>query len=433
MILRCIFGKPWPLVEPRVLLPVGRFSNEKIKDLGTSWAKVVDHGHPSLDFAASAGLMSDDKESLMQREEDNKELDLVPLRKATRSLSDGPEPDLGSKFKKGSEVTVIKRVSWTIPQVDEPKYRRDITVGTEGIIVDFADPEQRMVILEVIMDLPSGPQQKTSHSIFPRNLKLTSEYKESQAGPDEEKSGAPHSSKAASSSGSSGLVPQWALGASDPASVKMSSKFKHLLADHDKNMKVWQLRSRIGVAIQALSEALPTYSDADFFVVHRKNERGMWKDELWTKKDFQAYEILFAPYSSQLKDTHLMYGNHVVVGLPKHGRGAHPDNQNLALDGRGKNLMANPEVLDNDEHLGSLFWLVGKTSSPSEANLTLETVTFEQQIKVHLPVPKRRKTETSKWDPPEMPGVPILTNVKAIQKHTKLLVYTSETKSNVKT
>ena len=162
-------------------------------------------------------------------------------------------------------------------------------------------------------------------------------------------------------------------------------------------------------------------------------KRGLWRDELWTKRDFEAHEIMIAPYSSHLKDTHLMAGNHVVLGLPKHGRCAHPDHHCLALDGRGKNLMANPEVLDNDEHLGSLFWLVGKTSSPSEANLNLETVTFEQQIKVHLPVPKRRKTETSKWDPPEMPGVPILTNVKAIQKHTKLLVYTSETKVLVHT
>ena len=119
-----------------------------------------------------------------------------------------------------------------------------------------------------------------------------------------------------------------------------------------------------------------------------------------------------------------MAGNHVVVGLPKHGRGSHPDNQNLALDGRSKNLIANKEVLDDDEHMGSLFWLVGKTSNSSDANLSMETATFEHQIKVHLPGPKRRKTETSQWDPPEMPGVPILTNKKTIQKHTQLLVFT---------
>ena len=89
-------------------------------------------------------------------------------------------------------------------------------------------------------------------------------------------------------------------------------------------------------------------------------------------------------------------GKHVVVGLPKHGRGAHPENQNLALDGRGKNLIANKDVLDGDEHMGSLFWLVGKTSNSSDANLSMGMATFEQQIKVHLSGPKRRKIEISK-------------------------------------
>ena len=71
----------------------------------------------------------------------------------------------------------------------------------------------------------------------------------------------------------------------------------------------------------------------------------------------------------------------------------------------------------------------GRPPAPSEANLTLETVTFEQQIKVHLPVPNKGKVESLKWDPPEMPGVPTLTNSKALKKHTKLLVFNSDTKS----
>ena len=56
----------------------------------------------------------------------------------------------------------------------------------------------------------------------------------------------------------------------------------------------------------------------------------------------------------------------------------------------------------------------------------MEVATFEHQIKVHLPGPKRCKIKISKWDIPEMPGVPILMNMKTIKKHTKLLVYSSE-------
>ena len=83
---------------------------------------------------------------------------------------------------------------------------------------------------------------------------------------------------------------------------------------------------------------------------------------------------------------------HALVGLPKHGPGAHPDNQALALDGRGKNKIAPKGELDSEEHKGSLFWVVGRTSQAADANLVLENISFQTQIKMSLPGPKRRKT-----------------------------------------
>ena len=68
-------------------------------------------------------------------------------------------------------------------------------------------------------------------------------------------------------------------------------------------------------------EALPTFSDKDLYVVRRKTEKGLWKDELWTKRDFEALELQLAPVSSQLKDSNLMAAGHAVVGLSKHERG----------------------------------------------------------------------------------------------------------------
>ena len=151
--------------------------------------------------------------------------------------------------------------------------------------------------------------------------------------------------------------------------------------------------------------------------------RGIWKDELWTQRDFTTMGIMLAPYSSQLKDTHLMASNHAVVNLPNHGRGAYPENQCLALDGRGKNQMARSGSLDGDEHLGSLCWLVGKTSNPSEANMVLDSMTLEQQNKVNPPGLKQRKVQTLKWGPPEMLAIPIPANKQALAKHTKLIMY----------
>ena len=73
LINRCLFAKPWPFVEPKVTLSVGKFSVEKIEELGPCWAKVVDLRHPIINFAASAGLL--DKKSL-ENEEEIKEVDL---------------------------------------------------------------------------------------------------------------------------------------------------------------------------------------------------------------------------------------------------------------------------------------------------------------------------------------------------------------------
>ena len=40
LIIRCLFAKPWPSLDPKVTLHMGRFSQEKIRDLGVAWGKV---------------------------------------------------------------------------------------------------------------------------------------------------------------------------------------------------------------------------------------------------------------------------------------------------------------------------------------------------------------------------------------------------------
>ena len=67
---------------------------------------------------------------------------------------------------------------------------------------------------------------------------------------------------------------------------------------------------------------------------------------------------------------------HAVVGIPKHGRGAHLESLSLAFDGRGRTCIAHQGALDSQEHLGSLFWLVSRTSTASQANLVPDNVVF---------------------------------------------------------
>ena len=179
------------------------------------------------------------------------------------------------------------------------------------------------------------------------------------------------------------------------------------------------LRGRIAVGLEAIYEALPIYGGEDFLLVHRKSDKGLWKDELWTLRDFEPLEIMFATFSLQLKDTHPMAAGHAVVTLPKHGRGAHPDNASLALDGRGRTLRAREGVLDSQKHEGYFYWLVDRCADEEEANMAYETATVEQQIKVNLPAPKKRKTTKVEWETFELPSFPVMVNPAEILKQAQ--------------
>ena len=77
----------------------------------------------------------------------------LQMYKRVLRLSDEPP-----KFKRGDNVTVVRRMSWALPQPDVRNYRKDIAVGTSGTIEGWADLGQREVLLKVILDLPSGPR-----------------------------------------------------------------------------------------------------------------------------------------------------------------------------------------------------------------------------------------------------------------------------------
>ena len=90
-----------------------------------------------------------------------------------------------------------------------------------------------------------------------------------------------------------------------------------------------------------------------------------------------------------------------------------------------KSPPASKGSLDPEEHAGSLCWIFSRTSSAEEATLQEESLAWSQQVKLNLPGPpaKKRKVEPLTWEPAELPSFPILVSHKAIQKHSKLLVY----------
>ena len=137
--------------------------------------------------------------------------------------------------------------------------------------------------------------------------------------------------------------------------MQVEDKWKSLLAGGDDLNKCLWHRGSMATGRQALLEIMPKYSEKDFIMVSRKTDKGLWKSELWAKRDFEPLETQLAPFPSQIKDTHLMATAHAVVTIPKHGRGAHPTQGSLALDGRSRSMLARSGAADKDEHHGSLF------------------------------------------------------------------------------
>ena len=86
--------------------------------------------------------------------------------------------------------------------------------------------------------------------------------------------------------------------------------------------------------------------------------------------------------------------------------------------------MANKDMVDLEEHRGSLYWVVTRTSDAKAVNLDVEMAQWTLSIQMTLPAPKKRKTVPQQyWSSSELPSFPILVNKKALEKHTQLFCF----------
>ena len=154
-------------------------------------------------------------------------------------------------------------------------------------------------------------------------------------------------------------------------------------------------------------------------ILHRKNDKDVWRDELWTLRDFEAGELLLVPVTSQIKETYLTKEARAHICIPKHGPGKHPESKDLAFDGRSRTQMSKSGGLDAEAHKGNLFWLVGRTSVKKEANMELDQVSFDLSLNFALPNKKRKLTASCGSS--DLPAIPVLTNRKSIKSHTRLV------------
>eukprot|EP00972_Heterocapsa_arctica_P021978 3232875-Heterocapsa_arctica.AAC.1 len=98
-------------------VPIGKFSSQKIQEIGVVWARYLDDKLPMMNFASTSGLVGEEAE-----QEEAQQVELSSLRVLKARVSDEKPSGSGdfANFSHKDDVTVCKRMTWVVP-VEGPK------------------------------------------------------------------------------------------------------------------------------------------------------------------------------------------------------------------------------------------------------------------------------------------------------------------------
>ena len=158
-------------------------------------------------------------------------------------------------------------------------FRKDIAVGTEGVVEGVTDDKHSMVFLKVVLKLPRNPVHQVSHVVNPRDLQLSRDYQSSKD------LSVPVPEEATKVKGKK--VPYCPLRDSTPGAAKTEANWHKLLSDTEDLNKTFWLKSRVAICLEALAATVPSCTDKDLLVCHKRNsKKGVWRDKLWTRRAF---------------------------------------------------------------------------------------------------------------------------------------------------
>ena len=116
-VIRCILSKPWSAKRP-IKLTVGKYTEDKRQQLGYHWANSVELAFPGVENLAKDLGFAEPAGSSKADETGDQELDLQGLAKLKRTDSEPEAP--ANVFKRGDEVTVLKKMTWHLPTRSDP-------------------------------------------------------------------------------------------------------------------------------------------------------------------------------------------------------------------------------------------------------------------------------------------------------------------------
>ena len=328
----------------------------------------------------------------------------------------------------GDKVACCKRYTVEAPIPGNPAYRKDINLGTQGILLAWAADDHSKAQVQVDLEVPRVYKEKVSgkkvikhtHVTSSRNLLRLDKYLAAHADDSDDT----ESSDEDDGAGGKKLTPRnhaWLndhLDEDERTKVTLLGKWAHLveLHDHGDAMQTAFCKSASVTMMRLALEELPPLDNDDLLVCEReiRNPRlggATSVREVWTKKAFQPGALCLAPVTSSLMDRLWTAKRAASIDVPAAGPFSYPKKRTLAMDGR----------LDGDigvEGSGNIFWTIQRTEDRRQANLILEQVEVSLSCRVNLP---RRKRTCTMWAADELPCPRFLVNPLKIEQHTRLV------------
>ena len=166
LIARGTFAKPLvaPGLPPVEGVRIGKTTDIKVKELLGIWAKHIDAEAPDLQFGEKTGLIKffpvkvappDDTFAVAQ----------VPVRLTSKTTTLGSSEPSGAaapasetpasasagEISLGDAVEVIKRVTLKFPMFDDPDFRKDLRVGTQGKVLEVSKDSKKVKVQAHVM------------------------------------------------------------------------------------------------------------------------------------------------------------------------------------------------------------------------------------------------------------------------------------------
>ena len=338
-----------------------------------------------------------------------KEKDMKPLVDVNVNAMGFNAPQL----KVGDSVTLVRRITVTMPVKKDPKFRKDIREGTEVQVVSLED-EAHVGKAEIVVSV--------MHNAELRELRIWQNISNLRVDGNTLVSGSPSASSAG--------------GVDEPNEKKQAldedvygknvvevHDWEDLIDDDTDTAHLVRLRALATFSMFQVMTVAPDYGENDLLVLNRANGVGAKRTEVWTKRQFASGELIIAPWTADIRERLWATGLAVSMHLP---RDVVPGNRVLALDGRKRNRLEYPNP---SKHVpgstGNIFWVIERTDQRSLANLFLAYASLSAPggLQVSLPF---AHTEKYKLEKDYFPKIPLLVNQKVIAKDTKLVALDDE-------